>query len=437
MASSSSSPATTAKKMRIMLVAHAIPLYVLLYHLPAAAIPTTCAFQSTRIIHRIRPSSRTMNGRRRSSSNLVSFLPRYNTTPTTSTCRQPCSSSSSSTSWSHYASSPPSTTATTSDTSSNNLQSETSNRLLTRDQEEFFDSLDENIYGYPFVEKLRDLQDYKNRYGTCRVPKRYPENPSLGNWVNKSRQLYRKYLQGENTSMTKERVEILNKMGFLWSGNTASSHPKNHNNVHDANHKNDDNHENHHTHHDDDNDAMHTVQHVKSDSWHDNYQTLIKQIQLTQTHQDTTYGQNGSKTSPRNTKLGVWAANQRREYQKWQRGEKTSITKDKIDLLNEIGFDWNPWETKWKTRIRQLKEYYKEHGHCMVPVNYEKNPKLGRWVATQRKYYKMYKNGKTSCISKERIKELTEIGFVWNRWEDVWMERGDDNRLSSTTQRKL
>jgi hypothetical protein len=53
-------------------------------------------------------------------------------------------------------------------------------RVLTLDQEQFFDVLDENIYGALFVEKLRDLQEYKNQYGTCNVPKRYAANPALG-----------------------------------------------------------------------------------------------------------------------------------------------------------------------------------------------------------------------------------------------------------------
>lgn len=65
-------------------------------------------------------------------------------------------------------------------TDTSTVHKRASNRLLTRDQEEFFDSLDENIYGGPFVEKLRDLQEFKNIYGTCRVPKRYRDNPALG-----------------------------------------------------------------------------------------------------------------------------------------------------------------------------------------------------------------------------------------------------------------
>jgi hypothetical protein len=62
-------------------------------------------------------------------------------------------------------------------------QSKSSNdrlRFLTPDQEEFLNSLDEHTYGNQFIERLRDLQAYKNEHGTCHVPKRYAQNPTLG-----------------------------------------------------------------------------------------------------------------------------------------------------------------------------------------------------------------------------------------------------------------
>jgi hypothetical protein len=144
----------------------------------------------------------------------------------------------------------------------------------------------------------------------------------------------------------------------------------------------------------------------------------LKQI-LQQSHHETL----GSTSNKNNKKLSAWAATQRREYIKWKQGEKAAITQERINLLNSIDFDWNPRESRWKTRIRELKEYQSKNGHCMVPVNYEQNPQLGRWVATQRKYYKLYKEGKCRNITMDRIKELTDIGFVWNRWEDIWTER--------------
>lgn len=55
--------------------------------------------------------------------------------------------------------------------------------------------------GSAFAQKLLELEDYRRENGHCLVPKRYEGNPSLGNWVNKQRQNYRKLLNGEKTSM--------------------------------------------------------------------------------------------------------------------------------------------------------------------------------------------------------------------------------------------
>jgi hypothetical protein len=57
------------------------------------------------------------------------------------------------------------------------------------------------LLGSAFTQKLIELQDYKMKHGNCLVPRRYEENPSLGNFVNKQRQSYRKFLLGEKSSM--------------------------------------------------------------------------------------------------------------------------------------------------------------------------------------------------------------------------------------------
>ena len=55
--------------------------------------------------------------------------------------------------------------------------------------------------GSAFTQKLTELEEYKKKHGNCLVPRRYEENPSLGNFVNKQRQSYRKFLMGEKSSM--------------------------------------------------------------------------------------------------------------------------------------------------------------------------------------------------------------------------------------------
>ena len=64
-------------------------------------------------------------------------------------------------------------------------------------------------FGDAFAQKYAQLEQFRDINGHCLVPKRYKDNPSLGNWVNKQRQNYRRYLKGEKTSMN----EVCHIMG--------------------------------------------------------------------------------------------------------------------------------------------------------------------------------------------------------------------------------
>lgn len=66
--------------------------------------------------------------------------------------------------------------------------------------------------------RRQELEAYKERYGHCNVPSRYAENPGLATWVKRQRTAHRQFLSGETVSrVRKERLEILNKMGFVWN----------------------------------------------------------------------------------------------------------------------------------------------------------------------------------------------------------------------------
>lgn len=58
-----------------------------------------------------------------------------------------------------------------------------------------------NEIGIAFAQKIFELEDFQRKNGHCLVPKRYQSNPSLGNWVNKQRQNYRRHLMGESTAL--------------------------------------------------------------------------------------------------------------------------------------------------------------------------------------------------------------------------------------------
>jgi hypothetical protein len=76
-------------------------------------------------------------------------------------------------------------------------------------------------------------------------------------------------------------------------------------------------------------------------------------------------------------------------------------------------------ETMWYKRYEELKDYVAEHGHSLVPRRYEKNKSLGCWVCHQRQNFHL----KVSILSRERIRKLDEIGFIWDVLEAQWFQR--------------
>eukprot|EP00526_Cylindrotheca_closterium_P012864 CAMPEP_0113622840 /NCGR_PEP_ID=MMETSP0017_2-20120614/11724_1 /TAXON_ID=2856 /ORGANISM="Cylindrotheca closterium" /LENGTH=453 /DNA_ID=CAMNT_0000532721 /DNA_START=18 /DNA_END=1379 /DNA_ORIENTATION=+ /assembly_acc=CAM_ASM_000147 len=67
----------------------------------------------------------------------------------------------------------------------------------------------------------------------------------------------------------------------------------------------------------------------------------------------------------------------------------------------------------WEGRLKELKAYKVANGHCNVPLHFEENKQLGRWVDKQRTYYRQKKEGKKSSMTTERIEKLEALDFRW------------------------
>lgn len=71
---------------------------------------------------------------------------------------------------------------------------------------------------------FEDLKNYKERFGDCRVPKSWEENPVLAGWVHRTR--------NQRNKLEAERIEQLDGIGFDWGpcletdGVEAESAPK-------------------------------------------------------------------------------------------------------------------------------------------------------------------------------------------------------------------
>ncbi len=93
-------------------------------------------------------------------------------------------------------------------------------------------------------------------------------------------------------------------------------------------------------------------------------------------------------------------------------GEET-ITEEQRKILDQLGFDWGLPGTNafFQARLRDLAAFKEEHGHCNVPQKSKTHRQLGQWVARLRM--------RREEISEARRKQLEEIGFVWDRMEEL------------------
>lgn len=61
---------------------------------------------------------------------------------------------------------------------------------------------------------LQELHQFKQKNGHCRVPQRYKENKKLGGWVLYVRHQYRKFQNGQPSTMTPARIAQLEDLDF-------------------------------------------------------------------------------------------------------------------------------------------------------------------------------------------------------------------------------
>lgn len=76
---------------------------------------------------------------------------------------------------------------------------------------------------------------------------------------------------------------------------------------------------------------------------------------------------------------------QRKQYKLFKAGKASSITEERIRLLEELDFAWSAQETAWSRNLSQLVEFKKRNGHCHVPLSDPEFPKLGLWIKEQRR----------------------------------------------------
>ena len=108
--------------------------------------------------------------------------------------------------------------------------------------------------------------------------------------------------------------------------------------------------------------------------------------------------------------------------------EKTKIINDQasIDFEDESSdpYRFRPYQyEQWQGKFEELCEFKRIHGHCNVPRKQKGTTMLWRWVKRQKYQYKLFREGKQSTLSQERISALENVGVQWDYHGSTWSER--------------
>jgi hypothetical protein len=220
--------------------------------------------------------------------------------------------------------------------------------------------------------QLARLAAYKAAHGDCNVPKRWAEDLRLGSWIGMQRQRKRKLDRGEpGEGMTVERAARLTAVGLVWEPDMA-----------------------------------------------------IWEVQLARlaaskvAHGDCNVPQRWAEDS----RLATWVNKQRQLKRKLDRGEPgEGMSAERAAQLTAVGLVWDPntgdiiKEAEWEVQLARLAAYKVAHGDCNVPKGWAEDPRLGRWVSTQRRGKKnLDRSERSEGMTVARAARLTALGFEWS-----------------------
>ena len=249
-----------------------------------------------------------------------------------------------------------------------------------------------------WMKNYNALREYQTEKGhLLGLHKAYP----LGKWVHNQRSHYKYKKLGKKTSLSNEREELLDELGFSWGEK-----------VHE------------------------TTQHPpeKQQELNDRWSNCIEDLHEYQTK----YGK--FRVPRKSGPFGKWVHKQREYNRLNEQGRLTYLTAERKQMLDELGSYWGPEKTPpkdrtknqpnkcheiiWSNRLKDLREFQTQHGHIRVP---RKSGPLWRWVRNQRNCNRLNEEGQSTQLTTERKELLDEMGFIWNpehRAEEHKRERG-------------
>ena len=209
----------------------------------------------------------------------------------------------------------------------------------------------EDTWGNQYRHLMDFRKEFPNQWPLS--SEEFPLGNRLGRWCNAQREAFL------NGKIPTERITILNKVGFVWK--------------------------------------------IFDDNWHIQY-SYLKEYRKN----NPTKWPGKKEEFPLGNKLASWCADQRKHYLKGK------LPKERIKLLNDLGFIWDMKENAWRTSYSMLKEYRKSNPNSWPQSKGPSTTLLGQWCQSQRYLYRKDR------LSKKRLSLLEQIGFVWKPHDEEW-----------------
>jgi hypothetical protein len=153
-----------------------------------------------------------------------------------------------------------------------------------------------------------ELISYRQEHGHCYVPQNFKGNQRLhlGAWCDNQRRLYK------SGGLSPEKIKLLQEIEFNWT--------------------------------------------PKEDKWYEHYNILKDYIKK--------YGH--SRISKTDKSLYQWINHQRTQY------KNGKLKPERIELLDAVGFIWDELEYLWQEGYAQLVAFKEKYGHCNAVVGKSK-----------------------------------------------------------------
>jgi Helicase associated domain len=228
-------------------------------------------------------------------------------------------------------------------------------------------------YDASWESNFQALVAFKSKYNTTKIPmgSKGHQDPinQLATWTKNQRLNYNKFLTSRTLFLTDQRFDLLNSIDFAWSLKNKTVH----------------------------------------ETWMYSYFELYWHYHKHNNTQITL-------SSGYNTAFVNWVSRQKKMY------HAGKLDQGKIDLLNELDFDWEmDTSATWEELFEELSLYKENFASTLVNKNI--NHDLGVWTAELRKLYA------ASELDTKWVAKLNSLGFHWNAVDVDWNAMCD--RLAS------